>query len=133
MPEKIVGDPGRLKQIAFNLISNAVKFTEAGEIEISVQREGENRWMLNVSDTGIGIPSHALEYIFEKFRQVDGQATRKHGGSGLGLAIVRNLALMMGGNVRVNSEVGKGTTFTVLLPLTVAEATEPEPQIASAG
>ena len=133
MPEKIVGDPGRLKQIAFNLISNAVKFTEAGEIEISVQREGESRWMLNISDTGIGIPSHALEYIFEKFRQVDGQATRKHGGSGLGLAIVRNLALMMGGNVRVNSEVGKGTTFTVLLPLTVAEATEPEPQIASAG
>jgi len=133
MPETIIGDPGRLKQIALNLISNAVKFTEAGEVEISVQREGDERWMLNVSDSGIGIPSHALEYIFEKFRQVDGQATRKHGGSGLGLAIVRNLALMMGGNVRVNSEVGKGTTFTVLLPLTVAEITESEQHIVSAG
>jgi len=133
MPEVIVGDPGRLKQIAFNLISNAVKFTEAGEVTISIQREGDERWMLNVSDTGIGIPSHALEYIFEKFRQVDGQATRKHGGSGLGLAIVRNLALMMGGNVRVNSEVGKGTTFTVLLPLTISETAEPIQQLVSAG
>lgn len=133
MPNTIVGDPGRLKQIAFNLISNAIKFTEVGEVQLSLQREGEDRWMLNVSDTGIGIPSHAQEYIFENFRQVDGQSTRKYGGSGLGLAIVRNLALMMGGNVRVNSEINKGSTFTVLLPLIVPEAAESERQPVSAG
>ena len=73
--------------------------------------------MIRVSDTGIGIPSHAQEVIFDRFRQVDGSARRKHGGTGLGLAIVRDLTLMMGGNVRVKSELDKGSTFTVLLPL----------------
>ena len=120
MPPYIVGDPGRLKQMTVNLISNAIKFTDVGEVRIMVKRDGEDRWLISVSDTGIGIPPHAQEYIFDKFRQIDGQSTRKHGGSGLGLAIVRNLAMVMGGGVRVNSVVGKGSTFSVLLPLQVA-------------
>jgi signal transduction histidine kinase len=120
MPPYIVGDPGRLKQMTVNLISNAIKFTDVGEVRITVKRDGEDQWLISVSDTGIGIPPHAQEYIFDKFRQIDGQSTRKHGGSGLGLAIVRNLAMVMGGGVRVNSVVGKGSTFSVLLPLQVA-------------
>jgi two-component system chemotaxis sensor kinase CheA len=121
MPDIIVGDPGRLKQIAFNLLSNAVKFTEKGHVKLSIRRQGQATWTLVVIDTGIGIPSHAQEYIFDEFRQVDGTSRREYGGSGLGLAVVRNLALMMGGNVRVSSRVQEGSTFTVLLPLITEE------------
>lgn len=119
LPPYIVGDPGRLKQLTVNLISNAIKFTDVGEVRITVKRDGEDQWLISVSDTGIGIPPHAQEYIFDKFRQIDGQSTRKHGGSGLGLAIVRNLAMVMGGGVRVSSVVGKGSTFSVMLPLQI--------------
>jgi signal transduction histidine kinase len=122
MPRMIVGDAARLKQIALNLLSNAIKFTNAGSVKLIVRNQGRHRWELVVSDTGIGIPSHAQEYIFDEFRQVDGTSRRKHGGTGLGLTIVRNLCLMMGGNIRVTSQVGKGSTFTVLLPLDVVEA-----------
>jgi signal transduction histidine kinase len=125
MPVEIVGDADRLKQIALNLISNALKFTEAGHVLIDVSRDGKYRWTFSVKDSGIGIPSHAQEYIFEEFRQVDGSWQRKHGGSGLGLAIVRNMTLMMGGTVRVRSEVGKGSTFTVLLPLNTTNESMP--------
>jgi len=98
-------------------LSNAFKFTEEGSVKLAVRRQGKERWELIVSDTGVGIPPHAQEYIFDEFRQVDGTTRRKHGGTGLGLAIVRNLCLMMGGNIRVKSQVGEGSTFTVLLPL----------------
>ncbi len=121
MPDMIIGDPGRLRQIVVNLISNAVKFTEEGEVKVVVKREAPDRWRISVSDTGIGIASYAQEFIFDRFRQIDGAPTRKYGGSGLGLAIVRDLSMMMGGGVRVKSEVGKGSTFNVLLPLTIAE------------
>ena len=124
MPDEIVGDPDRLKQILINLLSNAIKFTDEGRVAVYVQRQSDDNWTLAVTDTGIGIPSHAQEYIFDEFRQVDGSTRRKHGGTGLGLAIVRNLALMMGGNVRVQSELGKGSTFTVLLPLVTEVPTE---------
>lgn len=128
MPKVIVGDTARLKQIALNLISNAIKFTDQGYVRVEIQRQPENTWMLVVSDSGIGIPSHAQEYIFDEFRQVDGSPQRKYGGTGLGLSIVRNLALMMGGNVRVKSEVGEGSTFTVRLPLvTEVELVEESP------
>ncbi|MCS6834987.1 MAG: PAS domain S-box protein [Anaerolineae bacterium] len=117
MPRVIIGDTARLKQIAINLVSNAIKFTESGGVRIQVRLHGRDAWKFIVSDTGIGIPSHLLETIFEEFRQVDSSSQRKQGGTGLGLSIVRKLTLMMGGNVRVSSELGKGSTFTVILPL----------------
>jgi len=122
LPGTLVGDPDRLRQIAANLISNAIKFTEKGSVTVTVSRHGRDAWTLMVEDTGIGIASHALEYIFDEFRQVDNSTSRQFGGTGLGLAIVRNLALMMGGTVRVTSTVGKGSTFTVQLPLVVEKA-----------
>ncbi|MCD4684923.1 MAG: PAS domain S-box protein, partial [Anaerolineae bacterium] len=122
MPKVIVGDADRLNQIALNLLSNAIKFTTEGHVKLHVQKQRDT-WQLVVSDTGVGIPPHAQEYIFDEFRQIDGSTRRKHGGTGLGLAIVRNLALMMGGNVRVQSELDKGSMFTVLLPLVVEEPT----------
>ena len=102
-----------------NLVSNAVKFTEQGHIRIALQRRGEERWAIQVSDTGQGIPKDAQEYIFDAFRQVDGSPSRKeHTGSGLGLSIVKHLTELMQGEVQLQSEAGKGTTFTVILPLT---------------
>jgi signal transduction histidine kinase len=127
LPDGIVGDPDRLKQVVLNLISNAVKFTEQGSVELTVYKRGQNGWAVEVCDTGIGIPPHAQEYIFDEFRQIDGTSMRKYGGTGLGLAIVRNLTLMMGGNVRVKSTIGEGSTFTVVLPLVVAEEAPPTP------
>jgi PAS domain S-box-containing protein len=128
VPADIEGDPSRLKQIALNLISNAIKFTEKGEVRVNIQLQEPDHWLIAVSDTGIGIPPHMQEVIFDKFRQADGSFTRKHGGSGLGLSIVRDLALIMGGGVRVRSEVGKGSTFTVVLPLKVPQAAAPAHQ-----
>jgi PAS domain S-box-containing protein len=128
LPPEIVGDAARLKQIALNLIGNAVKFTERGAVTVELRRDGTDTWMLAVSDTGIGIPSHAQEFIFEEFRQVDGSSQRHHGGSGLGLAIVRNLVLLMKGTVRVKSKVGEGSVFTVSLPL-VTNHGEPADQV----
>lgn len=121
MPERVVGDPSRLKQIATNLISNAVKFTEEGTVYVEVRRHGDDTWKLSVIDTGIGIPSHMQETIFDEFNQVDGTNAREHKGSGLGLSIVRKLALLMGGNVRVKSTPGEGSVFTVFLPIIDAE------------
>lgn len=113
----IVGDAARLKQIVINLLSNAIKFTEMGGVRIAVSQNDRDTWKIVVSDTGIGIPAHAQETVFDEFRQVDSSSRREYGGTGLGLAIVRKLVLMMGGNIRLKSDVGKGTTFTVLLPL----------------
>lgn len=122
LPAVLQGDPERLTQIALNLLSNAFKFTEQGHVHLTVRRQPEN-WQIIVKDSGIGIPPHALDFIFEEFRQVDGSSTRVYGGSGLGLAIVRNLCQLMGGSVKVASELGSGSTFTVTLPLvTEAEA-----------
>ncbi len=122
LPDQIIGDPGRLRQIATNLICNAVKFTEEGEVRVTIKREGDDLWQIIVTDTGIGITPEAQEYIFDRFRQVDASPTRRYGGSGLGLSIVRDLAMLMGGGVRVKSEVGKGSTFSVILPLITAES-----------
>ncbi len=117
MPAVVIGDSGRLGQVAYNLIGNAIKFTESGEVRVEIQRQGDHRWALIVKDSGIGIPPHALEYIFDEFRQGDESTTREYGGTGLGLSIVRKLALLMGGNVKVTSKVGEGSLFTVMLPL----------------
>ena len=117
LPPTLVGDSARLKQVVINLISNAIKFTDQGSVKIDVSVNDRDTWKIIVSDTGVGIPVHAQETVFEEFRQVDGTTRRQHGGTGLGLAIVRKLVLMMGGNIRLKSEVDKGSTFTVIVPL----------------
>jgi signal transduction histidine kinase/ActR/RegA family two-component response regulator len=114
------GDAVRISQIANNLISNAIKFTEKGQVIVRVEGEGQagaDGLRLSISDTGLGIPKDKQSYMFEKFSQVDGSATRRFGGTGLGLAICRELAQLMGGTVTVDSATGVGSTFTVLLPL----------------
>jgi len=121
LPKVIVGDSERLKQILLNLLSNAIKFTEKGGVTVWVEQADQEHWSLSVADTGIGIPAHAIEYIFDEFRQVDGSKVRQFGGTGLGLAIARNLSLMMGGKIHVTSELGKGSVFTVTLPLITRE------------
>jgi signal transduction histidine kinase len=116
-------DPGKIRQIIYNLLSNAIKFTpEGGRVTLSAR--GESRHVvIEVADTGIGIPHEDRERIFEKFRQAgmahagDGVLTREHEGTGLGLSIVRELARMLGGEVTLESTVGKGSTFTVRLPM----------------
>jgi len=117
-------DRDKLKQVVLNLLSNAVKFTDEGVIKVAAWRAGD-RLKVAVSDTGIGMPREALDYIFEEFRQVDMSSTRRHGGTGLGLAIVRKLARLLGGEVTAESELGKGSTFTVTLPFNVERAGAP--------
>jgi signal transduction histidine kinase len=114
----ISSDPGRIQQILYNLLSNAVKFTpDGGLVEMVLRKQGEEYISVAVRDTGIGIPPEAIDSVFEKFRQLDDSMTREHSGTGLGLAISRELAIMLGGSISVGSEVGKGSTFTVVLPI----------------
>ena len=124
-PEVIEGDSGRIRQIIFNLLSNAMKFTEHGTVALSVRvadgGKGQ-RIQISVRDSGIGIAPEWHESIFELFQQVDGGTTRKYGGTGLGLAICRNLARAMGGDISVDSEAGFGSTFTLDLPFVVPTA-----------
>ncbi|WP_373500186.1 ATP-binding protein, partial [Desulfococcus sp.] len=121
VPSLLRGDPGRLRQVLINLIGNAVKFTSEGGISLAVSCKSEDdrkaRIGFVVSDTGIGIPKGQAERLFEKFTQLDMSTTRKYGGTGLGLAISRQLCQMMGGEIHVESEMGKGSSFhlTVLL------------------
>ena len=117
-------DRGRARQILTNLLSNAAKFTEAGEITVHAHREdarkGDPTFVISVSDTGIGIPQDHLEAIFDEFRQVKG-SDRQHKGTGLGLAITKKLTKLLGGTIEVASELGKGSTFTVTIPATHSE------------
>ena len=99
-----------------NLLGNALKFTEEGTITVSAQRR-EERIVITIADTGIGIPADALELIFEEFRQLDSSATRRYSGTGLGLSISRHLTRFLGGDLTVTSAVGVGSTFTVTIPL----------------
>jgi signal transduction histidine kinase/PleD family two-component response regulator/HPt (histidine-containing phosphotransfer) domain-containing protein len=116
IPRKLIGDPNRLRQILTNLVANAVKFTEAGEIAIRATLEEENHAeatiRFSVRDTGIGIPQDRIGRLFKAFSQVDASMTRRFGGTGLGLAISRQLCELMGGRIDVNSAVGKGSEFT---------------------
>lgn len=116
VPECMLGDPYRLGQILLNLIGNAIKFTEKGEVTVKVQRH-DDYLQFNVIDTGIGISDDMLEDIFESFRQVDSSSTRKHGGAGLGLAISKGLTELMGGEISVQSELEQGSVFSFTLPL----------------
>jgi two-component system, sensor histidine kinase and response regulator len=115
VPEHVVGDPVRLRQILTNLVSNAIKFTERGEVVVraEVAEEGEESTLLSfqVSDTGIGIRPEVMDTIFNSFAQAELSTTRKYGGTGLGLAIAKQLTGLMGGEIGVDSETGKGSTF----------------------
>ncbi|NIS80754.1 MAG: hypothetical protein GTO14_11220 [Anaerolineales bacterium] len=122
MPMEIVGDEGRLKQILLNLASNAVKFTDEGGVDVTIELADQARWRMRVRDTGPGIPEDRFEAIFEEYRQLDdGIRDAEKKGTGLGLAITRNLVEMMGGEIHLESELGEGTTFEVLLPLKTPE------------
>ncbi|MDP6546102.1 MAG: PAS domain S-box protein [Phycisphaerae bacterium] len=114
-------DRDRLRQILLNLLGNAVKFTESGQITVVVS-ESADTVSFEVTDTGIGIPPDILPDIFDQFRQADGSNTRVYGGTGLGLAIAQGLAALLGGQITVRSEVGAGSTFTLVLPARIAEA-----------
>jgi signal transduction histidine kinase len=126
----IVVDQEKLKQILMNFLSNAVKFTEKGSIKVTASRQG-NELVIVVTDTGIGIPEHALQRVFDEFRQVDDSRTRQRGGTGLGLSISRHLARLMGGDVIVESAVGVGSTFSVSIPLRLPEQNTGPPVIPS--
>jgi signal transduction histidine kinase len=118
LPDKMIGDEEAISKIVINLVGNAIKFTEAGRVGLSLEKRADEMAVV-VEDTGSGIPPHARDFIFEEFRQVDQSSKRQHGGTGLGLAIVQKLTREMGGIVTLQSEVGVGSTFTVLLPIQV--------------
>ena len=137
----VTGDPLRLRQIVANLLSNAIKFTEKGWVNVrqsvSPGADGKLVMVLDVADTGAGIPAEKVPLIFEKFTQADSSISRKYGGTGLGLAITKRLVELQGGQIRVESRVGRGSTFTVEIPFETAPAAAPaveprqEPQIAA--
>jgi signal transduction histidine kinase len=121
LPHTLCGDIYWLRQIVLNLMVNAVKFTDQGSVRFRLEKKSSDTWAIVVSDTGIGIPLEAREKIFEPFQQVDGSETRTRAGSGLGLSIVKELVTLMGGRVLLESEIGGGSCFTVILPLNQGE------------
>ncbi len=128
LPEYVVGDVGRLRQIVTNLMGNAVKFTESGHVLVDVtgqvdQSSGLASLMFKITDTGIGIPQEKLKLVFEKFSQVDTSSTRRHEGTGLGLAISTKLVALMGGEIGASSEPGAGSTFWFTIAVPVHGAT----------
>jgi CheY-like chemotaxis protein len=139
VPDSINSDPTRLRQILINLLSNAVKFTEKGEVMVSVARiasgagnEGNGiRLQFAVQDTGIGIPPEKMNRLFHSFSQVDMSTSRKYGGTGLGLAISRKLVDLMGGRIWVESEVGKGSTFSFSVPVDIASPMDSKEALSS--
>jgi hypothetical protein len=126
LPEVCLGDPLRLGQVLMNLLANAIKFTEAGNVTLSVARDGD-ALLFTVSDTGIGMSPEQIERLFRPFEQGDGSTTRRFGGTGLGLAITHRLLVLMGGTITVESEPGKGTTFCVRLPCEVTQPADVAP------
>jgi signal transduction histidine kinase/ActR/RegA family two-component response regulator len=128
LPEHVVGDPQRIRQVLVNLLHNAVKFTERGRIGLNVivleERDDAVRVLIEVRDTGIGLAEDQFDSVFDAFTQVDASSTRRHGGSGLGLAIVKELAELMGGQVGVDSRLDEGSTFWFEVSLRKTEAVE---------
>jgi CheY-like chemotaxis protein len=122
-PQRVRGDPGRIRQVLVNLVGNAVKFTERGDIVVRVgirPAEGDQTMIgFTVSDTGVGIPAERVAQLFQPFTQVDASTTRRYGGTGLGLTISRQLVELMGGDISLQSRLGAGSTFSFALPLTV--------------
>jgi signal transduction histidine kinase/ActR/RegA family two-component response regulator len=129
----VTGDPLRLRQVVNNLVSNAIKFTDAGTVRVTQSctkpEDGKTTISIEVSDTGTGIPADKLALIFDKFTQADSSISRKYGGTGLGLAITRKLIELQGGTIRVDSELGKGSRFTVDIPFDVLSRGEATPVV----
>ena len=135
MPNTLVGDAGRLRQVALNLVGNALKFTERGKVIISVgagsRTEKDVELHFTVSDTGIGIPLDKQSQIFEAFKQADGSMTREFGGTGLGLAISSKIVQLMGGRIGVDSEHGKGSRFQFTVLMRIQNNRAPKPVLGS--
>ena len=143
VPRDLVGDPTRLRQVLLNLLGNAIKFTESGEVALRVTPDANSTvsgsLRFTIADTGIGIPSEKLGAVFEPFTQADSSTTRRYGGSGLGLTISKRLVELMGGCIRVESDVAKGSVFSFTVPLeiwagatrraTVSVGVDPEPPL----
>ena len=132
VPQQVIGDAGRVRQILLNLGSNAIKFTAEGHVAFSVEdvrqrADGAHYLRVAVTDTGIGVPSDLQDAIFEEFTQVDASTTRTHGGTGLVLAIVRHLVQAMDGVVRVDSTLGEGSTFSIEVPFPLDDRAIPQP------
>lgn len=129
--EQVIGDPGRLRQVLVNLVSNAIKFTDVGSVTVTVGELASDDTTcvigFAVSDTGVGIPTHRLESIFDAFTQAEPSTTRRFGGTGLGLAIANRLVALMGGEIIVDSTLGTGSVFRFSVPLAIAHAEEPHP------
>jgi CheY-like chemotaxis protein len=136
VPNDLVGDPTRLRQVLLNLLGNAIKFTQSGEVTLRVALDANpsvpTALRFTVSDTGIGIPGEKLGQVFERFTQADSSTTRRFGGSGLGLTISRRLVELMGGRIWVESEVGKGSVFAFAVPFEIS-ATINRPTAAPVG
>jgi len=123
IPRMYTGDGGRIRQVLTNIMGNAVKFTDGGEVTVTVSGRAEDniaQLEINVKDSGIGVPPEKLDSIFEKFSQVDGTSTKRHEGTGLGLAISKQLVEKMNGDISVSSVLGEGSTFSIRLPLPVS-------------
>ena len=125
LPESIRTDPQRLNQILKNLLSNAIKFTEKGSVSISINRYTASSLIISVTDTGIGIQEEKQMAIFEAFQQADGGTSRKYGGTGLGLSISRELAKLLGAEIKLSSKLNEGSTFSVIIPLEIHHEHEP--------
>ena len=130
----MVSDRRKITKMLVALLSNAYKFTQSGEIRVSVEALN-GRAVYRVQDTGIGIPGEMQQLVFEEFRQVDGSSTRRFGGSGLGLSLARRLARLLGGEIFMHSAPGEGSTFRVELPLEYqdSEREAPSPKAAALG
>ncbi|KHT63734.1 chemotaxis protein CheY [Photobacterium gaetbulicola] len=125
VPDRIIGDKNRISQVLFNLVGNAIKFTNEGSVSVDISR-ADNKLYLKILDTGIGISPEAQKQLFKPFKQADGSITRKYGGTGLGLAISRHLIKKMQGEIQLESQLNVGSCFTVILPLDNTEIAAPE-------
>jgi Amt family ammonium transporter len=132
IPEQLLGDPGRLRQIVLNLTDNAIKFTPAGKVIVrcALKKKDGDAVLLHceVADMGIGIPENKLDLVFRSFEQADGSTTRKYGGTGLGLSICKQLVQLMGGDIWVESHMGRGSVFHFTVPLQIPKDAQVLPQ-----